>query len=92
MLKGQAKRDYQRDYMREYMRRRRAGLATAKPRPPKPPPQPKAEPPKRVLKCWFCDEPQSSERILVGDGMMHICEVCVGEAVALIAARKKAQA
>jgi hypothetical protein len=36
MLKGEAKTAY----MREYMRRRRAGLATAKPRKPKPPWQP----------------------------------------------------
>ena len=35
MLKGEAKTAY----MREYMRRRRAGLATAKPKPPWRPPQ-----------------------------------------------------
>jgi ClpX C4-type zinc finger len=84
MLKGQAKTDY----MREYMRRRRAGQATAKPpKPPKPKPAP---PPPPAKTCWFCHAPRSSERMLVGNDGIYICETCVAEAVAVIADAKRA--
>jgi hypothetical protein len=75
-LQGEAKKLYQ----RKYMRKLRAGLPTAKPRPPKRPPvkpEQRKRPPPR---CMFCTKPASAKRILVGDGFTHICERCVTKA------------
>src|SRR5262245_59219939 len=145
MLKGEAKTAY----MREYMRRRRAGLATAKPKPPwRPSPrrihtvrrwqrlarngssylphhaskiidgldldtdegmaeacrryqahldaqreekerEKEREATAKKPKCWFCSEPASSHRILIGDGFLCICEMCVAEAARIIADKRK---
>jgi ClpX C4-type zinc finger len=39
----------------------------------------------RVATCSFCDEPGSSDRLLVGDQDATICEECITLAVARIA-------
>jgi hypothetical protein len=58
------------EYQREYMRRKRNG-SQAKP---------------SVVTCSFCDEPGSSDRLLVGDDEnCTICEECITLAVARIA-------
>jgi formylmethanofuran dehydrogenase subunit E len=44
----------------------------------------------RRVKCSFCGEPSSPTRIVVGDGRTRICDVCVDEAVKVIAAHRKA--
>lgn len=36
----------------------------------------------------FCLKPASADRILVGNGFVHICEHCVTEATYLIAAKR----
>jgi hypothetical protein len=70
-LQGEAKKDYQ----REYMRRRRAGLPT------------RASKPKGKC-CSLCGQPPSRERIVIASGRgIRICECCVAEASALIAAQ-----
>jgi hypothetical protein len=72
-LKGKAKTDYQRGYMR----RKRAGLPTATPRPPKPKPPDK---PIRERHCSFCYE-LFDRRALFRNAEGAICEKCVREAV-----------
>jgi len=72
-LEGEAKRLYQ----REYMRRRRAGLPT------RAPPKPKGQ------CCSFCGQPPSRERIVIASARgVRICESCVKEVAALIAAQR----
>ena len=62
---------------REYMRRRRAGLPT------RAPPKPKNQ------CCSFCGQPPSQERIVIASGRgVRICEACVAEVAALIAAQR----
>jgi hypothetical protein len=72
-LRGKAKTAYQ----REWMRRRRAGLPTATPRPPKP----KPVKPIRERYCSFCYE-LFDRRTLFRVGDAAICEKCVRQAVA----------
>lgn len=72
-LEGKAKREY----MREYMRRKRAGLPTATPRPPKPKPPDK---PIRERHCSFCWE-SFDRRNLFRRADGAICANCVCEAV-----------
>ena len=71
-LKGEAKTQY----MRDYMRRKRAGLPTATPRPPKPKP-PK---PIRTRHCSFCYE-LFDRRALFRSSEAAICGRCVRLAV-----------
>jgi hypothetical protein len=154
VLTGEAKTAY----MREYMRRKRAGLPTRKPKPPKP--KPEWKPRQRVIDqingwqhlrargllsglgsrvidgltldtdeswmeacrryeaysderranrekekqeaagaaakpkvryCLFCNEPESTKRIFVGDGFWIICENCISEAAAIVAHQRKAR-
>jgi hypothetical protein len=63
------------DYMRKYMRRRRSG-------------QPKPPPPRARIRCLFCAEAPASDRIMIGDGVSHICESCIAEAVKTVAAER----
>jgi ClpX C4-type zinc finger len=71
-LQGEAKKLYQRDYMR----RRRAGLSTRTPRP-------------KGQCCSVCGRPPSRERIVIDSGRgVRICEDCVAEVAALIAAQR----
>jgi hypothetical protein len=94
-LQGEAKKLYQRDYMRDYMRRRRRedlrvlspGAAPAPvPVPAKPEPRPESK------RCSFCTA--SHERIVIliesDDRYLraYICEDCVKEVAALIAAQR----
>jgi hypothetical protein len=50
--------------------------------------QPKLKPSPR---CLFCTEAASPDRILVGDAVSSICEHCVAEAAAVIAAARVAR-
>jgi hypothetical protein len=82
-LQGEAKVLYQ----REYMRRRRKGLPTLAQRPRAVPASAKAEPPPlmpRLRHCSFCGEIASNERILIEANHVHICDLCIAEAAALI--------
>jgi hypothetical protein len=72
-LKGEAKTAYQ----REYMRRKRAGLPTTTPRPPKPTPPDK---PIRMRYCSFCWE-MFDRRVLYRRAEGAICAKCVCLAV-----------
>jgi DNA-directed RNA polymerase subunit RPC12/RpoP len=40
--------------------------------------------------CSFCFEPSTPDRIIVGDGLTHICEVCASEVASIIAEQKAA--
>jgi hypothetical protein len=71
-LEGEAKTLYQRDYMR----RRRAGLPT------------RALKPKGKC-CSLCGQAPSRERIVIASARgVRICESCIAEASALIAAQR----
>jgi hypothetical protein len=73
-LAGEAKKLYQ----REYMRRRRKGLPT------RAPPKPKGK------CCSLCGQPPSQELIVIAFGRgVRICESCVAEATALVAAHRE---
>jgi hypothetical protein len=86
-LQGSAKVLYQ----REYMRRRRLAQ-----RPSAVPALGRSEPPplvSRLRHCSFCGEIASKERILIEAEHrhgIHICDVCIAEAAALVAARRSA--
>jgi hypothetical protein len=43
-----------------------------------------------VRYCLFCNEPESTKRIFVGDGFWIICENCIAEAAAMVADQRKA--
>jgi hypothetical protein len=54
--------------------------------------QPFSLPPKpKVRYCLFCNEPQSTKRIFVGDRFWIICENCIAEAAAIVADQRKAR-
>ena len=45
--------------------------------------------PAKPATCSFCDEPGSTDRLLVGDADTIICEACVTLAVARIAEARR---
>jgi hypothetical protein len=73
MLRGEAKREYQKAYM---ARRREAERAQKAARP-------------KTKRCSHCDKPAAKDRIVVGDGVVNICEACVDEAVKLIVRERR---
>jgi hypothetical protein len=99
-LQGEAKKTYQRAYMRDYMRRRREDLRVlppgAAPAPVPVPapakPQPKPEPRPESKRCSFCAAGHERIVILIESDdrylRAYICEDCVKEVAALIAAQR----
>jgi hypothetical protein len=94
-LSGDAKTAYQRDYMRRRRERDRAARASAAMVTVKP--QPVSKPAFTTTGCWFCGVLNRERMTIAGQRIMitgedypcaRICEVCVAEAAALIAARK----